>query len=198
MGEMMTEWTGVRIIVREGWDGAGRKGEALGEPVHTKQDWLPVKWDDEDDPNFVKLAGVMPDIDPVPEIYGGMVEPYLKSDWFSVCALKQRSDEWKDGFNYGMNVLSFWMEFQLLIGERSNIPEHRVSIGMSKSRLLRRLLMGEQLRKKPCPIHKGRMSTFGDCDLCQGTGWRPNDDDEIAQGRKTPYSDLGPYFVKAE
>jgi len=65
------DWTGMKIIMREGWardendfDERGtlkpsaKRGTALGPPVFVEQDWLPIKWDDRDDPDFCKLAGV--------------------------------------------------------------------------------------------------------------------------------------------
>lgn len=55
----MTEtWTDKRVVVREGWYEAGKQGTALGEPVFVLQDWVPVKWDDEEDPTFNKKAGL--------------------------------------------------------------------------------------------------------------------------------------------
>ena len=51
-------WTGRRIVIKQGWMGAGRTGMALGEPVFVLQLWLPVHWDGEDDPDFHKLAGM--------------------------------------------------------------------------------------------------------------------------------------------
>ncbi len=51
-------WTNERVVIREGWHEAGRQGTALGEPVFVEQDWLPVKWDDEEDPTFHKRAGL--------------------------------------------------------------------------------------------------------------------------------------------
>lgn len=56
---MTDQWTGQRIAIREGWSGANRRGTAIGEPVFYEQDWVPVKWDDEDDPNFHKRAGLV-------------------------------------------------------------------------------------------------------------------------------------------
>lgn len=52
------KWKGKRIQVKEGWHEFGKTGIALGEPVFVEQDWLPLKWDDEDDPTFNKLAGI--------------------------------------------------------------------------------------------------------------------------------------------
>ena len=55
-GSRMSKLTNKRIEIRKGWDEAGRQGIALGEPVFVGQDWIPVKWDDEEDPTFHKRA----------------------------------------------------------------------------------------------------------------------------------------------
>ena len=55
----MSKLTNKRIEIRKGWDEAGRQGIALGEPVFVGQDWIPVKWDDEEDPTFHKRAGLI-------------------------------------------------------------------------------------------------------------------------------------------
>jgi len=52
---------GSRIRIRDGWDEAGREGVCLGKKVtspHTGQEWLPVCWDDEEDPDFFKPAAI--------------------------------------------------------------------------------------------------------------------------------------------
>ncbi len=54
----MTAWTDERVVIREDWHQAGRQGTALGEPVYVEQNWVPVKWDDEEDPTFHKEAGL--------------------------------------------------------------------------------------------------------------------------------------------
>lgn len=68
-------WIGARMKVREGWMRGGfdlskltlaeaeardqlLRCTALGPPVFIGQEWLPVKWDDEEDPKFFKLAGL--------------------------------------------------------------------------------------------------------------------------------------------
>jgi hypothetical protein len=65
-------WTGERVRMAErcirgpeDWPKGGQPrpshtitGTAIGEPVFIEQDWLPVKWDDEEDPNWVKLSTV--------------------------------------------------------------------------------------------------------------------------------------------
>ena len=53
------EWKGWRVRIRRNWEGAGRLGTAIGEPVFFEQDWVPVKWDDADDPDFHKRAGLL-------------------------------------------------------------------------------------------------------------------------------------------
>ena len=55
----MGNLTNKRIQIREGWDEAGRQGTALGGPIFVGQDWIPVKWDDEEDPTFHKRAGLI-------------------------------------------------------------------------------------------------------------------------------------------
>jgi hypothetical protein len=67
--------------------------------------------------------------------------------------------------------------------ERMRDDIHRVSLHVTKSNLLARLLYdGEELRTEPCPIHKGRWSGCqwgdGECPHCMSgsnvTGWIPN------------------------
>ena len=58
------------------------------------------------------------------------------------------------------------------------------AVNMMKSRLLGRLLRGEEVRRRPCPVHKGRMTYFlthDDYECCQGTGWLLNES-EAADG----------------
>lgn len=55
---MANIWTDKRVVIQKGWYEAGRQGTALGEPVFVLQDWVPVKWDDEEDPSFHKQAGL--------------------------------------------------------------------------------------------------------------------------------------------
>ena len=49
---------GTRVRIRAGWSGAGRVGKALAAPMFVLQDWVPVVWDDEEDPDFFKDAGL--------------------------------------------------------------------------------------------------------------------------------------------
>jgi len=51
---------GDRVQIRVGWEHAGRQGLAIGQPVFIQQWWLAVLWDDEEDPDFHKLSGLMP------------------------------------------------------------------------------------------------------------------------------------------
>lgn len=138
----------------------------------------------------------------MPERYRGRVRP-PNHDWTRVCgAFEEMGEEWKDGFNYAMNVLGFWGGFQM--AQRAIDRPHALAggrdgffTGMFKSRLLRRLIIGEEIRREPCPVHEGQMVTFDDCEHCDGTGWLPNEGDEMAQARDHGYYDLGPYKVMA-
>lgn len=55
---------GSRVQMRDGWlrsnpdEIEGICGTVIGKPVFSGQWWLPVKWDDEDDPNWIKMNGV--------------------------------------------------------------------------------------------------------------------------------------------
>lgn len=53
-------WKGQRVKIKEGYGylGEGREGVAIGEPVEIDQYWIPIKWDDEEDPNWHKLSRV--------------------------------------------------------------------------------------------------------------------------------------------
>jgi len=93
------------------------------------------------------------------------------------------SGEWRDGFNHAMEMLAFWLEFQQGWVEKHNpySGPGLSRIGMAKSALLGRLMRGEEVRRRPCPRHKGRMwcmwgleEAMKPC-ACEGTGWLPND-----------------------
>ena len=92
-----------------------------------------------------------------------------------------RSQDWKDGFNYAMSVVAFWIELPFNIDRRA--------VGMSKSELLGRLMRGEEVRRRPCPKHKGKMwcgwGITADMACCDGTGWLKNEP-EGAQGGSGP------------
>lgn len=49
---------GTVMVIRDGWDKAGRVGVALGAPVYVGQDWVPILFRDDEDPDFYKLAGL--------------------------------------------------------------------------------------------------------------------------------------------
>jgi len=51
-------WRGSRVRVLSGWENVGRQGIALGEPVLCEQMWLPVLWDGDHDPDFIKARAV--------------------------------------------------------------------------------------------------------------------------------------------
>lgn len=48
-----------RVRVKDGWCEAGKEGTRLGPDVLVGQWWTPVKWDDDEDPDFFKTAGLM-------------------------------------------------------------------------------------------------------------------------------------------
>ena len=98
-----------------------------------------------------------------------------------------------------MNTVAFWLDFQQGLlrrssGERFSTLMYSAScpglseLGMRKSALLGRLMRGEEVRRRPCPRHKGRMWCSWGLDEasrpcpCQGTGWLPNEGDEKAEG----------------
>ena len=49
---------GERVRIRAGWGGGGREGMRLGPDVYVRQEWTPVLWDDEEDPDWHKAAGL--------------------------------------------------------------------------------------------------------------------------------------------
>jgi hypothetical protein len=81
-----------------------------------------------------------------------------------------------------MNVLAFWLDFQQhVLREKEGACPGLSGLGMAKSALLGRLMRGEEVRRRPCPRHKGQMwcawgleEAARPC-ACQGTGWLPND-----------------------
>jgi hypothetical protein len=45
--------------IDDGWFNAGQEFEILGEPIHVNgQDWTPIVYDGEEDPDFIKTAAV--------------------------------------------------------------------------------------------------------------------------------------------
>lgn len=61
------EWIGLRVTIRDGWLKEHDCGTVLGQPVFAQQWWAPVKWDDANDPDFFKLAGLKSN-SPFPEL----------------------------------------------------------------------------------------------------------------------------------
>jgi hypothetical protein len=98
-----------------------------------------------------------------------------------------RSEDWVAGFNHAMRVLALWLEFQQsLPNDGSCAPPGLNRVGMRKSNLLGRLVRREEIRRRPCPVHKGRLiSAPWDRDGltcgCDGTGWLPNEPEEPAR-----------------
>ena len=59
---MIGTWSesGVRCKIAFGWERAGRTGEAISYFDYAcEQLWVVVKWDDEDDPDIHKAAGIL-------------------------------------------------------------------------------------------------------------------------------------------
>lgn len=87
--------------------------------------------------------------------------------------------------NYAMDVIAFWLELPFVNHPvEFRCSDQRSRVGMMKSELLGRLFRGEEVRRVPCPRHRGMMwcswpgseqtrSGSGKC--CQGTGWLPNE-----------------------
>lgn len=46
------------VVIKEGWDKAGRVGICLGSPVFVQQWWVPILFRDAEDPDFFKAAGI--------------------------------------------------------------------------------------------------------------------------------------------
>lgn len=59
---MIGSWgrSGMRCKVREGWETAGREGEAICYfvPENGTQTWVVVVWDGDEDPDVFKAAGL--------------------------------------------------------------------------------------------------------------------------------------------
>ncbi len=58
----------LRCRGKEKWDISGKMGTVLGEAIFVKQFWTPVLWDGEEDPDFVKTAGIELLKNPAPSI----------------------------------------------------------------------------------------------------------------------------------
>jgi hypothetical protein len=81
-----------------------------------------------------------------------------------------------------MEMVAFWLEFQQdLVRNKVGSPPGLSRVGMAKSALLGRLMRGEEVRRRPCPRHRGQMWCFWGLDeaarpcACGGTGWLPNE-----------------------
>jgi hypothetical protein len=115
--------------------------------------------------------------------YTGPVRP-TNHDWTALCGVmvsEGRSEDWCAGFNHAMQVMAFWLDFQQSLGREAAITGPGLtSTGMRKSNLLGRLIRGEEVRRRPCPVHQGKLVSApwdrarAKCG-CDGTGWLPND-----------------------
>jgi hypothetical protein len=60
-----------RLRIRAGWGDSGRQGTRIGPDVVLEQSWTPIKWDDEDDPDWHKTTG----LEPEPQAKGAVQSP---------------------------------------------------------------------------------------------------------------------------
>lgn len=102
-----------------------------------------------------------------------------------------RSEEWIAGFNHAMRTMVLWLDFQQSLPAGECCPPGLRSTGMRKSNLLGRLMRGEQIRRRPCPEHKGHLIAApwereGLTCGCDGTGWLPNSPGESGSVRSAP------------
>jgi hypothetical protein len=90
-----------------------------------------------------------------------------------------------------MRTVAFWLDFRSGVNgarwgegasERGMVVVYGPrEVDMRKSALLGRLMRGEEVRRRPCPRHRGRMWCSWGMDEatrpcpCDGTGWLPND-----------------------
>lgn len=70
---MKEYWEAQMVRIKTGWENSGKLGVALGEPVtiyRNSQEWLPVIWQGEEDPDWHKLAGIekVPILKGVPQL----------------------------------------------------------------------------------------------------------------------------------
>lgn len=85
-----------------------------------------------------------------------------------------------------MSTVGFWLDFRRHADRNFPLYASRAlsSIDMAKSALLGRLMRGEEVRRRPCPRHKGEMWCSWGLDeamkpcACQGTGWLPNEPED--------------------
>ena len=85
-----------------------------------------------------------------------------------------------------MEIMAFWLEFQRTLDQHQAAPAGLSRVGMAKSACLGRLMRGEELRRRPCPKHKGKMwCGWGEekwdraeYKCCNGTGCLRNETDE--------------------
>lgn len=79
-----------RVRVKEGWLYAGKEGDLLGENVFCEQSWTPVKWDNEEDPEFCKTAAL--------EIVVAQNSTLNNTESDAICPY------WKKGFTCAINI----------------------------------------------------------------------------------------------
>ena len=131
--------------------------------------------------------------------YVGPVRPDHAARWDAWCdtgADARRSTDWRDGFNHAMQTVALWLDFQVSCLPPDVMAELRrgpglSSLGMLKSHLLGRLARGEEIRRLPCPTHRGRLESSpmrytAAYACCDGTGWLRNVAAGPAAGRVQP------------
>lgn len=59
MATAIPKETPIKVIIKDGWEGAGKTGIQLASIVFCGQWWVPVLWDGEEDPTFHKLRGLI-------------------------------------------------------------------------------------------------------------------------------------------
>jgi hypothetical protein len=150
-----------------------------------------------------------------PRKYVGPVRPnpeYRWDQWCGTDAEAHRSAEWRAGFNHAMRTVALWLDFQVSCLHPDVVSELRrgpglSSIGMYKSNLLGRLMRGEEVRRRPCATHQGRLSNLileseaAAYACCDGTGWLPNrrdgatsEEDELWDRHRLTHPTPGSYW----
>ena len=52
---------GMNVCIADGWNDSGKRGRVIGYEVFFGQWWCPVLWDGDEDPEFYKSEGLIPD-----------------------------------------------------------------------------------------------------------------------------------------
>ena len=49
----------VKVKIKKGWENAGKEGITLGKNVYINQWWTPIKWDEKEDPDWIKTTALI-------------------------------------------------------------------------------------------------------------------------------------------